>query len=67
MEVGLHGQNQGPGPRLQEPAGPGTTNLTRGCGRLHRAGHGREGVEVQVQQAGLLRERAWGLKLGSSR
>lgn len=41
------------------------TNLTRGCGRLHRARHRREGVKVQVQQTGLLRERPWGLELGS--
>lgn len=42
------------------------TNLTRGRGCLHRAGHRREGVKVQVQQTGLLRERPRGLKLGSS-
>lgn len=42
------------------------TNLTRGCGRLHGARHRREGVKVQVQQTGLLRERPRGLKLGSS-
>lgn len=60
-------------PRPQVPRGQWArgrwwahTNLTRGCGRLHRACHRREGVKVQVQQTGLLRERPRGLKLGSS-
>lgn len=43
------------------------TNLTRGRGRLHGACRRWEGVKVQVQQTGLLRERPWGLKLGSSK
>lgn len=42
------------------------TNLTGGRGRLHWARHGWQGVKVQVQQTGLLRERPWGLKLGGS-
>lgn len=44
----------------------GKTNLTRGCGRLHRACHRWERVKVQIQQTGLLRERPRGLELGSS-
>lgn len=47
------------------PVGP-ETNLTGGCGRLHRAGHRREGLTVQVQQAGLLQEGPRGLELGST-
>lgn len=60
-------------PRAQWPRGQWAhrwwqiqTNLTRGRGRLHRACHRREGVKVQVQQTGLLREWPRGLKLGSS-
>lgn len=49
----------------RSPVGP-ETNLTRGRGRLHRAGHRREGLTVQVQQAGLLREGPRGLELGST-
>lgn len=41
------------------------TNLTRGRGCLHGACHRWEGVKIQVQQTGLLRERPGGLKLGS--
>lgn len=72
--LGLHGsrssgQTRAWGPAL-EAGGPwavmGTTNLTRGRGCLHGARHRRDGVKVQVQQTGLLRERPRGLKLGSS-
>lgn len=62
--------NMSPGLGTWRLVGPwamvGTTNLTGGRGCLHGARHGWEGVKVQVQQTGLLRERPRGLKLGSS-